>query len=409
MQVRNSIAVIKRLIRMATNQIQSPMPTDDSQTTEQIALPASVSTRREDVEIKQEKMARLLADANCEGAILLEPANFRWLTSGAAVRGVRRADECPAIFVNANQRWLLCSNLDTQRFFDEELDCLGFQVKEWPWHGNREQFLADLCFGRKVACDRPFKECKQVGPFLERERCILSRFEQECCRELGKHLAHAVEATARNILPGDTEEEVAGHLAHRLLKRGAEPVALQVCADDRAGLYRRPGFTGATANIRCLVQATACKFGLFATASRTVCFGPPNDRVKQEFDAANKTLACWHAAIRPEDQPSALFDVQQILLKNTPHEHEGRCSPPGWLTGRCAVERVFTPTAPERFATAQMVVWQARIGETAVCDTFFFEENGAIPVTAVEDWPVRHYVIHGVHYDRPDLLIRLPA
>src|SRR5207249_2599999 len=70
-------------------------------------------------------------------------------------RGILDPASAPAVYCTAEGRWLIASNIDSQRIFDEDIDGLGFQLKEWPWHWGREQFLADLCFNRKIACDRP--------------------------------------------------------------------------------------------------------------------------------------------------------------------------------------------------------------------------------------------------------------
>ena len=64
-----------------------------------------------------------------------------------------------AAFCTAEGRWIITSNVDSQRLFDEELDGLGFQLKEWPWHWGRGQLIADLCQGRNVACDQPQDGC----------------------------------------------------------------------------------------------------------------------------------------------------------------------------------------------------------------------------------------------------------
>lgn len=385
------------------------MINEDVSTIETNPLPIPLSPRREDIEQKHAKIARLLGDCQCEAALFLERPNVRWFTSGASERGVYHVEECPALFINPNQRWVICGSVDTQRLFDEELDGLGFQVKEWPSTMRPEQFLVELCGSRAMACDRSFREYRQVGAYLEQERRRLSRFEQDRLRELSGLLARALEATARNLQPGDAEEEIAGHLAHRLLKRGVEPVVLSIAAEDRARTYRRSGFTGATVTTRCLLQATAAKFGLFATASRTVCFVPPDDTVKQEFEYASRLQAVWLASIKPGDRPAALYESARSQLRRTPYEHEVRLSAPGWWTGRLPSEALFTPGGAERFGPGQAVVWQARIGGMAACETRLVGENQIIPVAPVEDWPFRRYVIQGERFDLPDLLIRSPS
>src|SRR5579884_3547875 len=115
----------------------------------------AVSDRRADIDAKMAKVAELLREVGCEGLLLLDPANFAWLTSGAMIRGLTEPAAEPAAYSNGEHRWIIASNVDSQRLFDEEVDGLGFQLKEWPWHWGRDQFLADLCHNRKVACDRP--------------------------------------------------------------------------------------------------------------------------------------------------------------------------------------------------------------------------------------------------------------
>lgn len=374
--------------------------------TQEISILPQAVSRRHDVDAKQVIVARLLADSECDGLLLLEPTNFRWFTDGALLRGTFGPDEFPGLYVNPQQRWLLCSSMDTQRFFDEELDGLGFQVKEWPWYGSREQHLTDLCFARKVACDRPFRECKQVGSFLEQERRRLSRFEAEQLRQLGKTLVHALEATARNIAPGESELEVAGHLAHRLLKRGAEPSAIQIAADDRARTNRRPGVTSARIENRCILQATATQAGLFATASRTVAFRMTDDEVRQEFDAAARLSAYWMASVKAGDRPAMLVEAEQQLFAGSPYEHEWRLSSPGWWTGRAPSEEAFTRNGSATLVEGNAIVLRAQVGGCVVADTFVLHAGRWAPITPVEEWPFRRYTLQSSKYDRPDLLIR---
>src|SRR5207248_1923271 len=103
---------------------------------ESSAEPAS--DRRADLDAKQMRVAALLQDAGCEGLLALDPENFSWLTSGAMSRGNLDPAELPVVYYSAEQRWVIAGNMDSQRLFDEEVDGLGFQLKEWPWHWGRE-------------------------------------------------------------------------------------------------------------------------------------------------------------------------------------------------------------------------------------------------------------------------------
>src|SRR5438132_4445556 len=99
----------------------------------------------------------------------------------------------PALYFTADQRWVIACNVDSQRLFDEEVDGLGFQLKEWPWQWGREQLLADLCHDRAVASDRPFGDAKVVTDKIRRLRQALTPYEQACCEALGGTVSHALE------------------------------------------------------------------------------------------------------------------------------------------------------------------------------------------------------------------------
>src|SRR5262245_16520040 len=124
------------------------------------------SDRRADIDAKQARVADMLRGVGCDGLLVLDPDNFAWLSRGAIARGVLDPAAYPCLYFTAEGRWLISSNVDTQRVFDEELDGLGFQMKEWPWQWGRAQLLADLLQGRKVASDLPVGECTVVGDAL---------------------------------------------------------------------------------------------------------------------------------------------------------------------------------------------------------------------------------------------------
>ena len=127
---------------------------------------------------------------------------------GLPSRTIMRRYMLMGLYCNGDARWLLCGNHDTQRLFDEEIDGLGFQLKEWPWHWGREQFLADLCHNRKVLCDRDPEvdgDVQLIGPELAKMRRLLTEYEQACLVALGQTVAHALEATCRTLSRKETE------------------------------------------------------------------------------------------------------------------------------------------------------------------------------------------------------------
>lgn len=363
------------------------------------------TTRRADIDTKQAILAALIAELNCEAVILLMPAHVAWFTGGMNVRGLIADGERPGIYTNGRQRWLLCSNTDTQRLFDEELDGLGFMLKEWQWFSGRATLLGELVVGKKVATDRPFPTMPLVNEKLRPELRPLLPSDADRLRDLGLVVAHALEATARKLELGESEEDVAGALAHRIIHKGAEAHAVSVVAEDRAKRYRRAGYTTAPVRGICNLQVTGSRDGLYATASRTVCFGEPPAEFRAEFDTACKVAAIGRLNSHPGGTIAVAVDTASSLLKNTPYEHEWRLSPAGYGTGWFAADELRKAGHDEKFEANQALVWQPRIGAAAVVDTVLVHDDGCEPLTPTEQWPFKRITIADEVFDIPDLLV----
>ncbi len=364
------------------------------------------SDRRADVDAKQTQVAALLNEAKCEGLLVLEPENFAWLSSGGSARGIVDDAELPALYFSQEGRWALSSNVDSQRLFDEELDGLGFQLKEWPWHWGRAQLVNDLLQGRRVACDRPQNGCEHVADRMRQKRRRLTAYEQACYRALGQIISHALEATCRNLAQGDSEREVAGQLSHRLIHRGATPVSVQVAADGRCAMYRQSGFTSTPIRSHCVLKVTARKYGLCATASRSVCFGQPDAALRKEHDTTCKVTATYVASSWPDSVPRQILAGARRVYQVTGSEHEWLQCPQGYITGHLPVELTVTPQTDDLFQAGWAATWQSSCGGALSCDTFLITEDGPTTVTGAEHWPLKRIRVQGAEFVRPDLLIR---
>ncbi len=366
----------------------------------------AVSDRRADIDAKMAKVAELLRQVGCDGLLLLEPANYSWLTSGAMTRGLTDPAAEPAAYGNGEHRWIIASNVDSQRIFDEEVDGLGFQLKEWPWHWGRDQFLADLCHNRKVACDRPVNGIVNVAQQLRSLRRQLTAYEQACLLAVGQSVAHALEATCRTLSRGETEREIAGHLSHRLIHRGLLPLHISVAVDGRSRLYRRFGFTSSSLERYAVLTVTARKYGMYVTASRSVCFGDLPPDFRQDHNAVCRVSAGYLASTWPDAVPREILLAGRRIYLISGYEHEWQLAPQGHLTGRCPVEMSLTPQTEELFQPGWSVTWNASAGAAVSCDTFVITEEGPRLVTPTEYWPLKRIRIQGAEFVRPDVLQR---
>jgi Xaa-Pro aminopeptidase len=366
----------------------------------------AASDRRADIDGKMARVAALLQQAQCEGLLLLEPENLAWLTSGAAARGVLDPSSAPAVYCNGEARWILAANADAQRLFDEELDGLGFQLKEWPWHWGRDQLLADLCQGRKVACDRPAPDTVPAADAVRVLRRQSTPYEQACHRALGQAVSHALEATCRTLPQGVTEREAAAQVSYRLLTRGVQPLHVGVAADDRSRLYRTFGFTPAPVRRFAVLTVTGRKYGLTATASRTVCFGEPPAELRRDHNAVCRVSAGYLASTWPEAVPREVLLAGRRIYLLSGYEHEWLLSPQGHVTGRLPVELALTPQTGELLRDGWAVTWNASAGAALSTDTFLVTEQGPRVLTPTEVWPLKRIRIQGADFVRPDILVR---
>lgn len=367
---------------------------------------AETETRRQDIDAKQAVIAKILNELSCEAVILLVPAHLSWFTGGINVRGLLAEAERPGVYCNGRNRWLVCGNVDTQRLFDEELDGLGFMLKEWNWSVGRAQFLGDLLAGKKIASDRPFPGMPLVVERLRPELRPLYPSDRVRLFDVGEIVAHALEATARGLARGDTEQEIAGQLSHRTYHHGAEVHSISVTADVRGSTFRRSGFTDTPVDRICSLQLTASRGGLYATATRTVCFGSPTDEFRQLFDLACKLSAVFYSLSKPNETLSSAVETGFRLVRGTPYEHDWRLCTPGYGTGWFASDELRRAGHDERFVDRQPIVWQARLGAAAVVDTVLVSPTGAESATEPSEWPFKRIVIGGHPYSVPDLLIR---
>lgn len=368
------------------------------------AIQESSSDRRADVDAKQGQMAELLGRTDCEGLLVLDQANLAWLTAGGAARGVLDPEELPALYYTPGQRWLIVCNVDSQRMFDEELDQLGYLLKEWPWHWRREQVLADLCLGRRLASDLPYPGAQPVTEQLRVMRLAQSAYERACSRLLGQLVAHAIEATCRNAVQGDTERELAAQVGHRLLRRGAMPIAISVTADGRARTYRRHGFTSAPTLTSATISATARKYGLHATASRTFTFGPAEDMLKKEHLTACRVAATYAAGSWPNAVPKDLLAIARRIYNAQGFENEWQLAPQGYVTCRVPVEKPLDPELVDVLGANWAVAWTPSVGAAACWDTYLLRDDGPLLLTPTDNWPLVGVRVSGQQIDCPNLL-----
>src|SRR6185369_14921831 len=149
---------------------------------------------------------------------------------------------------------------------------------------------------------------------------------------------------------------------HRLLHRGATPLSISVAGDGRSRTYRVASFSAMPIHSHAVLKATARKYGLCATASRTICFGSPDGLFRKEHDASCKVSATYVASSWPDAVPRQILAGGLRIYQLVGAESEWFLAPQGHLTGRAAVEMPLTPNHEELLEANWAITWQASIG-----------------------------------------------
>ena len=371
-------------------------------------IPISDPERSADIDTKHRQVAEFLESHRYDALLLELPAHFAWMTSGGNCSRYGTTEGTAALFLTPEARVVVTTNVDSARLFEREVPGLGFQLKQRPWHEPRHLLLEDICRGRTVASDTGHYGTHDVSSWLKQLRNPLTALECERARELGRQVTHAVEATARHCAPGRTEADVAGELAHRLLRHQIVPQRIQVSADGRSARYRywSHGRSGMSRSVT--VSATGTRHGLNVAAARTVSFGEPGQDLKGACHRALLVQATAMYFSQPNWELDEVWKRVARIYEKFGCREEWHEAPQGELIGYEQCEVPVVPASEFRLEPRMMLHWHPSIGPALTGDTVLVGSEQHELLTTTTDWPQVTIEVKGMPLRRPDIL-RLPA
>ncbi len=393
---------------------------DDRPSPSQDSLPAladptadhrerALALRRADIDEKQRRLIALMDELGYDAVILTRADALAWFTSGGEL-GQEMTSELGAvqIYVNHTSRAVICDNAQSPRVFEEELAGLGFQLKEHPWHASPLALLNDLTRNRKAASDGgiPALNLPDVRERLATLRFPLTPLERQRLRELGRTLTLALEATCRNFEPGETEADLAGHLAHRLMREGVLPIDLRIAGDDRLARFRRPTFKSAEIQRRATLSAVVRRHGLCASATRTVAFKPVEPAYREAHTLAAMVDATCIYFSRPGETIGGVFRRARRIYEKFDHPDEWTLSPQGSLIAYSPREAPLLPESPRMLSHGMPICWSPNVAAARSEDTVVVDQRGYEVVTEAQNWPKLEITVKGYTIHRPGILER---
>ncbi len=359
-----------------------------------------------DVDQKHQQIAEFLKSHQYDAVILQHPHNFSWMTSGGDNSRAGSSDTTASLFITPDARLVATTNIDSARLFEYEIPGLGFQLKERPWHDPFIGLLEDLCRGRTVASDTGILRTFDISAQLHNMRIPLSSIECERLRDLGKKLAHAVEATARNFSYDQTEAEIAGQVSHRLIKHRIIPERIQVRAYKEKPIYPHWTFSTERINSAVTISVVGRLHGLCVGVSRTVSFGEPETALLGAHHRATLMQATGMFFSKPEWEIFEIWKRLQRIYEKFGCQNEWQLADQGHVIGYQTSEVPIVPKSEFRVTARMPIFWHPSVGPAVVGDTILVGEEGFELLTPMEEWPRLNVEVKGTIFTRPDILRR---
>ena len=367
---------------------------------------ATLDTERlSEIAARHQRLADFLRQEDFEAALLQQSSNFTWLTAGGSNERGGTTGATGALFVTPEARVIACSNVDTNQFFESEVCNMGFQLKERVWTEPRSVMLADLCRGRRVASDTGFPGTTNVALRLLGLRLPLSDYEKTRLREAARLLTRAIEATARGMVKGRTEAEIAGEVSHRMFKHGVYPERIQVLGDGRGARFRRWNFDDSPVHGYCTISAVGRYCGFFVGAARTVSLGDPPEALLKAFHSAAMIAATGIYFSQPDWELFEVWNRVHRLYEKSGVEAEWRLADQAEIVEYEFGTVPVMPNSEFRLTVGTPVFWHPSVGPVLMGDTVLVGERGTEILTASSEWPVVPVLVKGTPVRVPAILV----
>jgi hypothetical protein len=259
------------------------------------------------------------------------------------------------IVVTGRRRNVLTSSIEAPRMRDEQT--LDVDVVEYPWHEGSDATLRELAGGREAILDSD----PRVSDQIVRMRMVLDERAQDQLRAVGRDTAAALAHVADQVVPGMTEDEVAGYITMALRSRGLVPHVLLAATDERIRRYRHALPFGATIDRRVMLVTSAERHGLYANITLIRNFEEPDAETQRRMDACQSILAQAHDATRPGGRWRTSSRTFRAAMPTPASLNEWRLHHQGGSTGYRSRETIATPDTHDEIEAGMAFAWNPSI------------------------------------------------
>ncbi|QKJ88492.1 M24 family metallopeptidase [Paramixta manurensis] len=337
---------------------------------------------------KLKRLQQALADWQVDALLLTRRDNIAWLTEGASYYVVERAESGVAsLLITADAVTLIAPDNELPRILAEEPLPFAAKTLSYPWYVSRQQTMASLAIPR-LGSDTPLPGAKDLEPAMVIARCGLNKNERQRFAELGRETAEIVEAIARGVSAGVSEQEIEARILHDCLARAIRPVCTLIAVDERIAAYKHPTPGPTRLRQQLLITLGAERQGLNVSLTRMVHIGEPSEQARQRLRAVAEIHADIMVASRAERSWQAIFTDVQAAYARHGHAEGWQVHHQGGPAGYGCRDFIVTPESEGALHVNQALAWNPTLSGVKSEDTALLTTEGLSWLTRTGNWPM---------------------
>ena len=364
-------------------------------------------TRGDEIGEKERRVRDFLRAHNLTAILLKRQANFSWMTAGGInLIGIATEMGGTSILVTEAAKYVLTTNVEAPRMIEEEeVEKLGFQVRQFSWWDDQEAALVkELTGGGPVGCDVPYPNSTGVNDDVVRLRYSLTPSEVERYRWLGEKVSRAAEQTMSEVRRGEKECEVIGRLSAALWKDRIDPIGVMGAADDRISRFRHSIPMERPIDRIFMLSVNARKGGLVVCLTRFVHFGALPAHLRAQYEANVHVDCVLMANTRPGVPAREVFQKAIEAYREQGYPEEWKLHHQGGPIGYQPRDYRAHFKTPDIVAENQPFCWNPSITGTKSEDTILATAQGPELITRPVLFPTLTMEVEGIRFVRPAIL-----
>jgi antitoxin VapB len=370
-------------------------------------LPCTPAELSAEIEIKLQRLQSFMREHQFAAISLTLASNFSWITAGLADNQVAHSHDvgaASAVITEDGRKFIVAAHSEIPRLMDQSLARLGYTAVETPWYAAAPELGKALNIDGVIASDIALSGCVLTDITLLRKQ--LTESEIKKFRWVGQRSTEAVCEVARSLMPGMTEGQIEADIASALWQKSVRPTVLLIGSDERLYKYRH-ALPDCEKPIEkyAMVNVCAKRWGLIASVTRLVHFGPLSTELRDRLQAAAVVNSRLMAALKPGANVGNIFAQCESWYEELGFSGEWQFHHQGGPCGYGERDSIAAPGSTDTVAEHEAFAFNPTVQGAKVEDTVITFSDHVENITATPDWPMIEVETEGITWQNPDILI----